>query len=191
MSLGLAREFGRTGTEHTGADAYGSTGPILYFGKGLGDLPIGYLRPLAITGELSYTFADKGLKATPVTDPDTGLTSLQFNNGNSNQWSGGLSIQYSIPYLQSQVRDFGLPGFLGRLIPLVEVTWTSRASAPSQQPTTWTVAPGVIYMADWYQIGVEALIPANKAAGTNVGVVALFHVFLDDLLPHSLGKPIF
>jgi len=169
----------------------GATAPTLYFGKGLGDLPIGYLRPLAITGELSYVFADKGLKAMPVFDAASGLTSLQFNDGQSNRWSGGLSIQYSIPYLQSQVRDIGLPGFLGHLIPLVEITWTSRASAPSQLPTTWTVAPGFIYMADWYEIGIEALIPGNKAASTNVGVVALFHLFLDDLLPHSLGRPIF
>ncbi len=191
VSLGLTREFGGTGTEHTGADVYGSTAPAIYAGKGFGDLPIGLLRPLAITGELSYAIADKGLKATPVTDPDTGVTALAFNNGNANQWAGGFSIQYSIPYLQQHVKDVGLRGVLGRLIPLVEITWTSPASRPSLQPTTWTIAPGVIYMADSYQIGVEALIPANKAAGTNVGVVALFHVFLDDLLPNSLGRPIF
>lgn len=191
VSLGLIQEVGGTGTDHTGADATGSTAPTFYFGKGLGDLPIGYLRPLAITGELSYVIADKGLKAMPVVDSTTGLTSLQFNDGQSNQWSGGLSIQYSIPYLQQHVKDVGLTGFLGHVIPLVEITWTSPASAPSQQPTAWTVAPGFIYMAQWYEVGIEALIPANKAAGTNVGVVALFHVFLDDVLPNSLGKPIF
>jgi len=191
VSLGVIREFGGTGTDHTGADVHGSTAPTLYFGKGLGDLPIGYLRPLAITGELSYAVADQGLKAMPVVDPATGLTSLQFNNGNPNQWSGGLSVQYSIPYLQSQVKDFGLPAFVGRLVPLVELTWSSPATSPSTQGAAWTVAPGVIYMADWYQVGIEALIPGNKAAGTNVGVVALFHVFFDDLYPHSIGKPIF
>jgi hypothetical protein len=117
--------------------------------------------------------------------------SLQYNNGNANQWSGGLSIQYSIPYLQSQVRAIGLPTFFSRLIPLVEITWTSPATAPSTQGTTWTFAPGVIYLADTYQVGVEALIPGNKAAGTNVGVIAQFHLFFDDILPHSLGKPLF
>ena len=54
ISLGVIREFGRTGTEHTGADEYGSTAPTLYFGKGMGDLPVSYLRPFAITGELSF-----------------------------------------------------------------------------------------------------------------------------------------
>ncbi|MBV9758326.1 MAG: hypothetical protein JO047_14860 [Alphaproteobacteria bacterium] len=190
VSLGVVQEIGGTGTEHTGADATGSTAPTLYFGKGLGDLPIGFLRPLAITGELSYAIAEKGLKAMPVAD-STGATGLQFNDGQANQWSAGFSVQYSLPYLQQHVRDIGLGGFVGHLIPLVEVTWSSPAGRPSVQPTTWTVAPGVIYMADWYQVGIEALIPGNKAAGSNVGVLALFHVFLDDVLPNSLGRPIF
>lgn len=190
VSLGLIQEVGGTGTDRIGAAATGSTAPTFYVGKGLGDLPIGLARPLAITGELGYAIADKGLKATPIMGAG-GVTSLGFNDGMSNQWSGGLSIQYSIPYLQQHVKDVGLGGFLGHLIPLVEITWTSPASRPSLQPTTWTIAPGVIYMADWYEVGLEALIPANKAAGTNIGVVALFHVFLDDVLPNSLGRPIF
>jgi len=190
-SLGIQREVGGTGTTHTGADRYGSTAPTAYFGKGLGDLPIGMLRPLAVTGELSYTVADKALKGVQVTDPDSGMISTQFNNGNNNAWAGGLSIQYSIPYLQQQVKNVGLPGFLGDLVPLVEFTWTSPASAPSTQGTTWTAAPGVIYLAEWGEIGLEALIPLNKAAGTNVGVVGLVLVFFDDLYPNSLGKPFF
>ncbi len=157
----------------------------------MGDLPIPALRPLALTGELSYAFADKGLKAAPQTDPVTGATSLQFNNGNPNQWEGGLSLQYSIPYLQSQVKSYGLPALLGHLIPVVELSWTSPATSPADAPSTWTVAPGVIYLGEWFQVGVEALVPANKAAGTNVGVAVQFHVFLDDLLPHSLGAPLF
>ncbi len=191
LSLGITREFGGTGTEHTGADRYGSTKPTLYFGKGLGDLPIGLLRPLAITGEVDYAIADKRLKATPVFDPDTGAIGPAFNNGNANEWAAGFSVQYSIPYLQQHVKDIGIGGVFARLIPLVEITWSSPASSPSLEPTTWTLAPGLIYEADSYQIGLEALIPLNKAAGTNVGVVGLFHVFLDDLLPNSLGRPIF
>jgi hypothetical protein len=40
-------------------------------------------------------------------------------------------------------------------------------------------------------VGLEALIPANRAAGTNVGVAALVHFFFDDLYPNTLGKPLF
>ena len=197
-SLGIIREFGGTGTSHTGGDRYGSTAPTGYFGKGLGDLRIGLARPLAITGELSYIIADRELKQTgpsaqaPSTNsaPFTSGIAAQFNNGNNNSWSGGLTLQYSIPYLQSQVKDVGLRGILSDLIPVVEVDWTSPASSPSSQGTTWTVAPGAIYLTEWGEVGVEALIPLNRATGTTMGAVALVHLFLDDLLPNSLGKPL-
>ncbi len=196
-SVGVIREFGRSGTQHTGGDEYGATAPTGYFGKGLGDLPIGYLRPLAVTGELSYQIADrerKALPASPVGSLGASQGSdlaLQYNNGTSNAWAGGFSVQYSLPYLQSQVRDLGLPHLIGHLVPVVEATWSSPAASPSGSGTTWTVAPGVIYLGDTFQFGIEALIPANKAAGSNVGAIAQMHLFFDDLFPHSLGKPIF
>ena len=46
-------------------------------------------------------------------------------------------------------------------------------------------------MAGWGELGIEARIPLNKAAGTHVGVVGLVHFFLDDLFPNSIGKPVF
>ena len=197
-SLGLTREIGGTGTTHTGADRHGSTAPTGYFGKGLGDLPIGMLRPLAVTGELSYTFADRALKTVqPATAPMAplggGLAAqypAQYNDGSDDLWAGALSLQYSLPYLQSQVKDLGLPGFLGDLVPLVEFSWSSPASTPSAQGTTWTAAPGVIYMARWGEIGLEALVPLNKAAGSNVGAVGLVHLFFDDLFPAGIGRPL-
>jgi hypothetical protein len=96
------------------------------------------LRPFAVEGQFSYSIADKGLKATPVTDPDTGLISPEYNRGNSNQWFGGVAVLYSIPYLQSQVRDLGLASFIGGLTPIIEITWSSPATSPSTQGTTWT-----------------------------------------------------
>jgi hypothetical protein len=42
-----------------GNDDSSSTRPTFYFGKGFGDLPIGWARAFAITGELSYQIADK------------------------------------------------------------------------------------------------------------------------------------
>ena len=193
FTLGVIREMGRTGTSHTGADQYGSTAPTVYVGKGLGDLPVEALRPFAVTGELSYVVADRELKALApapqASMPGTMLAS--FNAGYANAWSGGLSLQYSMPYLISQIRDLPIPRFFKHLVPLVELTWTSPAASPSNAPTTVTAAPGFIWLGHSYQVGLEALIPCNRAAGTNVGFVTQFHLFLDDLLPHSLGKPIF
>ncbi len=200
LSLGVIRELARTGTAHIGVDQFGSTTPTAYFGKGFGDLPVPALRPFAITGTVGYTIADKKLKAIGGGPSDlgangtgglTGLAAQQFNTGYANRWVGGLSLQYSLPYLQSQVRDFGLPGFVNRLTPLVEVAYSSPASSPSNLGTQVVVAPGVIYGGDSFQVGLEALIPANRASGRFVGVITQMHVFFDDLFPNSLGKPLF
>ncbi|HTW26471.1 MAG TPA: hypothetical protein VME92_05045 [Acetobacteraceae bacterium] len=181
VSLGVIREFaGGYATQGIGGDATGATAPTGYFGQGLGALPIGLLRPLAVTGELSYII------------PDHRLNTAGDNNGQPFAWNGGLSVQYSIPYLQQNVKHFGMPDLIGRLIPLVELDWFSPAAGPAHGlPETLTVAPGVIYLGDTYQVGLEALIPGNKAAGPHVGAILQVHFFLDDIFPHSLGRPIF
>jgi hypothetical protein len=178
VSLGAIYEFaGDRATQNIGGDAYGSTAPAVYFGKGLGDLPVGALRPFAVTGELIYAI------------PDRRLNTTLDNSGTPSSWTGSFSVQYSIPYLQSQVKDYDLPDFIGHLIPLVETRWFSPAAGPAGGfPSTVTVAPGVIYMGDTFQVAVEALIPANSQSGHNVGVIAQLHFFLDDLFP---GNPLF
>jgi len=179
FSAGVIREFGGTGDTNQGADRFGSTQPTIYMGKGLGDLPIGLLRPLAVTGELGYNFQDVRLNSTGD------------NMGGQNAVSAALSIQYSMPYLQSQVKDFGLPEFFNHLYPLVELTWSvPTGGVVMPKPTTFQIAPGIIYMADQWQLGVEALIPGNTATGTHVGVIAQFHLFFDDMFPNTLGKPL-
>lgn len=186
-TFGVVRNFARTGANGgNGAmldnDDSGSTAPTIYFGKGLGDLPIGWARALAITGELAYQVAGKMLK---VID-DRG----DFNNGTWTQWSGGLSPQYSIRYLSTQVKDLGLPEWMNKLTPLVEVAWSSPASRPNQGATQYVIAPGINYTATDYALSVEALIPGNRPAGSHVGVIAQFHLYFDDMLPNSLGKPL-
>ena len=192
VSVGVFREFARTGANGTnggvlGNDDSSSTTPTIFWGKGFGDLPIGFLLPLALTGTLGYSIADKKLKVTG-TDPDSG--DPLFNNGTFNQWSGGLSLQYSIRYLQSQVKDLGLPEFVNRLTPVVEVAWSSPASKPNQSSTQYLVGAGINYTATNYAVTVEALIPGNKQTGSHMGVIAQFHLYFDDLFPNSLGKPI-
>jgi hypothetical protein len=188
MSIGVERDFARTGANGTNgalldnADV-GSTTPLIYFGKGFGDIPVGWLRPFAITGEFGYQFSDKKL-----TVDQTGAPS---NNGAPNIWTGGLSLQYSIRYLESQVKDYGLPEFINRLTPLIELAWTSPASQPNNfAPTTYLFAPGINYTATDYAVGLEALIPGNKQTGSHIGFIAQFHLYFDDMFPTSLGKPI-
>ena len=162
----------------------------------LEEIAIPSLQPIAFTGEFSYAVADKELKETQVTAPGpvvpsmTPLSTLQFGIGNTNQVIGALSVHYSIPFLQAHIKDYGLPEPLAHLIPLVEVSATAATSRPRDSVNTWTIVPGVIYLRTWYQVGLEALIPANKASGTNVGVILQVHVFLDDLYPRGIGAPL-
>lgn len=180
-SLGIQRELpGDLDTKAIGGDAQGATSPTAYFGKGLGDLPIGALRPLAVTGELSYVI------------PDRPVNTANDNGGTPRSLTAGLSVQYSLPYLQSQVKDYGLPSFFNQLVPLAEMSYVTPMGAPSgNAPMQLAFGAGAIWLGPQYQVGAELLIPGNKAAGSNIGFIVQVHFFLDDILPNSLGKPIF
>jgi hypothetical protein len=187
FSVGVQRVLARTGANGTNGavldnDDSSSTIPTIYFGKGFGDIPVPFLRPLALTGELGYQIADKKLKVDANGDPS--------NNGISNGWSGGLSLQYSMRYLSSQVKDYGFPDFVNKLTPVVELSWSSSASKPTQDVTQYLWGVGVNYTATNYAVGLEMLVPGNGNTGSHLGVIAQFHLYFDDLFPHSLGKPI-
>ena len=188
VSVGVERDIARSGANGSNGavldnDDSSSTTPTIYFGKGFGDIPVGWIRPFALTGELGYTIADKKLKVDPV-------DGMPVNNGISNAWTGGLSLQYSIRYLSSQVKDYGLPDFVNKLTPVVELSWSSPASKPTQNTTQYLWGIGVNYTASYYAVGLEMLVPGNSNTGSHLGVIAQFHLYFDDMFPHSLGKPI-
>jgi hypothetical protein len=190
MSLGLSIEWGGSGAQDIGAERFTVYTPTVYFGKGFGDLPsnMGWARPLAITGQFGY--AIPGSASTTTADPDTGDVNTDFHP-QVLVWGG--SLQYSMPYLKSAVVDIGLPDFFNHLIPLVETSLQTPVSNTfsSGTVTTGTINPGVIYVGNTYQLAVEAMIPVNRQSGTSVGAIAQLHLFLDDIFPNSIGKPLF
>ena len=56
---------------------------------------------------------------------------------------------------------------------------------------TGSINPGVIWIGHYYQVGLEAQIPANSASGNHIGILLGVDIYLDDVMPHSLGAPIF
>lgn len=60
----------------------------------------------------------------------------------------------------------------------------------SQGQTIGTINPGLIWVNRYGQFGIEAQIPVNSASGSHVGVLVQAHVFLDDIAPRTLGKPL-
>ncbi|HZS32317.1 MAG TPA: hypothetical protein VFC42_02955 [Methylomirabilota bacterium] len=172
LSLAFDWEIGGVGSRRVEAESFSTIGPSLLFGKGFGDLPdsLALLRPVAVTGVIGAEI--------PLTGRE------------SNALTYGLALQYSIPYLQSFVRDVGLRGPLGRLIPIVEALLSTPLE---EERTTGTINPGIIWAGRFFEIGVEAIIPISEASGKTVGVRALLHFFLDDLMPAAfrplLGGP--
>ena len=105
MSCTRIRNAGSFAAACSISEKHGATTPAVTFGKGLGDLPIGYWRPLAITGFAGY----------------------QIGNGfRANMATGGLSVQYSMPYLVSKVANVEMPAFLRGMTPMTEVIFNGQ-----------------------------------------------------------------
>jgi hypothetical protein len=180
---GLIVDWGHTGSTGSGfATDFSLVTPTLYFGKGFGDLPssFGAIRAFAVTGQVGYQI--------PTTSFD--FTKNAFI---PQQLVYGASLQYSMPYLKSEIIDLGLPDFINHLIPIVEVALTTPVSNNFGNPytTTGTVNPGVIWVGSYFQVGLEAVIPINRESGSGVGVLGQLHLYLDDILPTTVGQPLF
>jgi len=180
---GLEIEWGRTGS--TGADLadrFSTPTPTLYFGKGFGDLPdsFSWIRAFAVTGQVGYQV------------PTSSFDFIQ-NAFIPQQLVYGASLQYSMPYLKSEIIDLQLPDFFNHLIPVVEVSLTTPIANNFGNPytTTGTVNPGVIWVGSYFQVGLEAMIPINRESGSGIGVLGQLHLYLDDMFPKSIGQPLF
>ena len=151
--------------------------PTFDFGKGLGELPesLKFLRPLAVTSNLSFDF--------PTQTESAGAP-------NPNNFNYGFAFEYSLPYLQCCVKDVGLRHPFSQMIPLVEVAFSTPVNRNAGLKTTGTIQPGVIWSGRYYQIGAEAVVPTNGATGHGLGAIVQLHWYLDDLFPHSIGQPI-
>ncbi len=180
MALGaLDVIWGHTGrVQALGEPDFTTLTPTFDFGKGFGDLPdsLPYLRPFAITSNLSFDF--------PTKTESNGVA-------NPNNFNYGFAFEYSLEYLQHHVRDVGIGHPFDHLIPLVEIAMTTPLNRGQGGNTTGTVQPGVIWWGQYYQVGAEAIFPVNSASGRGYGGVIQLHFYLDDLFPRSIGKPFF
>jgi hypothetical protein len=189
VSAGLVWEIGGTGSKSIGSDSFSTYTPTVYFGKGFGDVHSDYLRPLAVTGTLGVAFPGQAHTTSTSVDPDTGAPVSQVQ-ANPHVLQVGLALQYSIPYLQSAVKDVGLGTPWNRMIPVVELAASKPIDRVSDRSWTGTINPGVLWAGRYVQLGLEAVIPINAASGHGVGVMAQLHFFLDDMFPRSFGRPL-
>ena len=192
LSIGGDVEVGGTGNKRVEADSFNTWTPALFFGKGFGDLPgtVSFLRPLAITGVADLAVPTSASTRTVKLNEATGEREIEIErHPDVLEW--GFALEYSIIYLQEQVKDLGLHAPFDRLIPLVEFALETPLNHVHEGQTTGTINPGLIWSGRYFQVGAEAMIPINSRTGSNVGFIAQLHFYLDDLFPHSLGRPLF
>jgi hypothetical protein len=115
MLVGLSVEWGGTGNTGAGiATNFSVLTPTFNFGQGFGQLPetLGWARPFAVTGQIGYQV--------PTTSFDVGQGTFI-----PQVLVYGGSLQYSMVYLKSEVKDLGLPDLFNHLIPIVEAQFAT------------------------------------------------------------------
>ena len=182
MLLGLIVDWGGTGASNSGiGTAFSLLTPAFNFGKGFGDLPeqAGWLRAFAITGQVGYQVPTRSFDVIAGTPIPQVLA-----------WSG--SLQYSMPYLKSEIQDLQLPDLINHLIPIVEFQMSTPVANNFGNSfiTIGTINPGVIWVGSYFQVGLEAQVPVNGASGHGVGVIGQLHLYLHDMFPSTIGQPL-
>lgn len=197
-SASISSEWGHTGNVGSGfAEPFTALTASGYIGKGFGDVTVDWLRPIAITGQVNYTWSTH---PTDVSiDPDTLLPVISQT---PTVLSYGATLQYSLLYMNSFVHE--VPEFFRNLIPTFEASFATPVSnigptvgelVPGTHETTGTYGPGLYYLGRLgpisFELGAVLTIPINHASGRHVGALAILDFFLDDMFPESLGRPIF
>ncbi|HWQ68637.1 MAG TPA: hypothetical protein VN494_01565 [Patescibacteria group bacterium] len=161
---------GGVGNRSVGRLSGTTVSPALQIGKGFGDLPdwADWLKPVAVTTSVGF-------------DLRTNRNNREEDAQHAFAW--GVTMMYSVPYLQSFVKDVGLPWPFNRLFPIVEFNGETLMSGPEKGNHTAFANPGLIWAGRYMQLGVEAKIPLNNTSGSSVGILGMVHFFLDDIAP--------
>lgn len=151
--------------------------PALIFAKGFGDLKWGWLRPLALQGDIGYEAAVTGEHERHATYD--------------------MVLEYSVPYLNRFVRNsdtrFDLEhnqrlghssrAILGNMYPFVEFNGSTPVGHTSGSSATF-LRPGLAYVGKFFQISTAADVPLRGyLPRRRVGAVVLFDLFLNEVLP--------
>jgi hypothetical protein len=188
-SFGIDWDIGKTGAKRVGAEDFSTVTPALFVGKGFGDLPesMNVLRPFALTGTLGVGIPTRS--STTTTTIDDAGDAVTTTERHPHVLNVGFSLQYSLSYLQSFVKDVGLGAPFNRMIPVIEFS-LQKPLDRGRGPTTGTWNPGILWAGRYVQVGIEAILPINSSTPVRRGWIAQIHFFMDDLFPRSFGRPV-
>lgn len=151
-----------------------STGVL--WAKGFGDLPGGWLRPLAVQADtLVQAFVSGEHKRLVVYD---------------------MVVEYSIAYLNHYIRkadgaydtDDSLrvgsspKAILGDMFPFVELNGETPLNGHDEHTSTF-IRPGILHVGHYFQVTAAADLPLRSAPSSRsrVGAVIMFDFFLDEI----------
>ena len=151
--------------------------PALVFAKGFGDLKWGWLRPLALQGDIGYEAAVTGERERHATYD--------------------MVLEYSVPYLNRFIRNadtgfdlehnlrlgHSLRAILGNMYPFVEFNGSTPVGGTSGSSATF-LRPGAAYVGKYFQISAAPDVPLRGyLPSRRVGAVVLFDLFLNEIVP--------
>ena len=172
MSVGTDIDIGGTGAKGIGASSFSTISPGIFFGKGF-EAPAG-------VGKFPETFCYYRCD-----QPE-----LPYKERSGHAHMGTYrSVQSCLSsVLRQGYRAWSAVQSHGACDRVSMSTCMNRGC---NGQTTGPVNPGIVWFTKYMELGIAAQIPVNERTGNSVGVLGLVHVFIDDLFPNSLGKPIF
>ena len=191
LTLAGTAAIGGTGARQV-APRFTTLTPAIQLGKGFGDLPdsMAWLQPINFTANFGVAFPTESSTLFPITLPSGASAITSIINPNIFQWS--FALEYTFLTTNNYTRPDGKAAkYPTGWVPLVELAFQTPLDGPLAGQTTGTVNPGIIKVDRYLQFALEAIIPINRNSGHGIGVRAQAHLYLSELLPESLGKPIF
>jgi len=84
-----------------------------------------------------------------------------------------------------------LPRFFNRLVALVEFDLRTNLDGDHPGRLRGTVNPGLVWIGETFQIGIEAVAPLDSRSGRGLGVRGFFRIPLEALLGERAVQPLF
>lgn len=176
MTSFIVRALAPTQTSKVGQGNPLTMSYYLVFNKGLGDLPIGWLRALAIQSDAAWI--------NPIGNGPSPLAAYQGFSGFGAALRFDFELEYNLPYL-NHVLEVPFPRFVARLSPAVECrVLTNMAKAGGHQGlTTGFLSYELNYQAPLYQVSLAYQQPfGSRAPFTGQSVILFVTCFYDNLL---------
>lgn len=157
--------------------------PEILFAKGFGDLKTGWLRPLALQGDVGYEFSATGGHERTATYDVVGMYSIPYLNRFIRDADTDFALEHSLR------RGHSLRAILGDMFPFVEFNGSTPVDGTAGSTTTF-LRPGTLYMGKYFEISVAADVPVRGyQPSRRVGGVVLFDLFLDEIVPGFSWTP--